>query len=571
MTEHIDSNLLNSDLRYRFEYISKFLNFTSNDITMLNTFAPVLFPRIPVIADTVYRKLFSFDITKNYFLINNEGFEGFLPRKQSTITLESAQMSFRKDMLSMYIKRVLTQRDWNDTFLQYLSQVGKMHTHKAGATSINVDYAHINALLGYLEHLLIDILWNADNFDDKTRQAIVMAVNKFFWIQNDFFTMHYLSVWKESPTATETTYSITVITTTKAKANTKKMSQDMIDDEVLSDSQSSTSSRRASLISSHMASNNARLRRNSVMGRQLSILDINENKTTKQQTPVKVLVVNGKCSEIFKSTLEDCVEECILEFTGENSIYVQKSGQTVQLPVRSRQASSLSLKEPTSNIPPSSRFQRRRSSINPFSLPPISSVLSSQNGNFSLPITTLTSAPTSRMRHQFNQPKFSLVENITEESTDIQTVIEQTQTQVTTETDSDFAHASPEERLARQSNTDSLSQTVSNSTQKSSSVQNKTSYRDRQKGYRLSDLVMLGPEYFAHVFNLPRTSRYAMQASSRQRSTTQQRKNKTDEKNNDLDRIKQDLFHRYLWTQKPQVSCRIRPITSYARSTTFVI
>ncbi|CAF5221838.1 unnamed protein product, partial [Rotaria magnacalcarata] len=59
-----------------------------------------------------------------------------------------------------------------------------------------------------------------------------------------------------------------------------------------------------------------------------------------------------------------------------------------------------------------------------------------------------------------------------------------------------------------------------------------------------------------------------MQASSRQRSTTQQRKNKTDEKNNDLDRIKQDLFHRYLWTQKPQVSCRIRPITSYARSTT---
>ncbi|CAF4510304.1 unnamed protein product, partial [Rotaria sp. Silwood2] len=171
MTEHIDSNRLNSDLRYRFEYLSKFLNFTSDDIAMLNTFAPILFPRIPVITDTVYRKLFSFDITKHYFLINNEGFEGFVPKKHGNITLESAQMTFRKDMLSMYLKRVLTQREWNDTFLQYLSHIGKMHTQKAGSLSINVDYIHINALLGYLEHLLIDVLWNGDNIDYKKREG----------------------------------------------------------------------------------------------------------------------------------------------------------------------------------------------------------------------------------------------------------------------------------------------------------------------------------------------------------------------------------------------------------------
>ncbi|CAF3706694.1 unnamed protein product, partial [Rotaria sordida] len=67
MAEHIDSNRLNSDLRYRFEYVSKFLNFTSDDIAMLNTFAPIIFPIVPVITDTVYRKLFSFDITKHYF------------------------------------------------------------------------------------------------------------------------------------------------------------------------------------------------------------------------------------------------------------------------------------------------------------------------------------------------------------------------------------------------------------------------------------------------------------------------------------------------------------------------
>jgi hypothetical protein len=198
MAEHVDGNRLNSDLRYRFDYLSKFLNFTSDDIAMLNAFAPIVFPVIPVIADTIYRKLFSFDITKQYFLIHNEGFEGFLPKKPHGITLDGPQMELRRDMLSMYLKRVLIQTDWNDTFLQFLSQIGKIHTNQGGSVSINVDYIHINALLGYLEHLLLDILCNADNIDDKTKHGILMAINKFFWIQNDFLTMHYLMSLNDS-------------------------------------------------------------------------------------------------------------------------------------------------------------------------------------------------------------------------------------------------------------------------------------------------------------------------------------------------------------------------------------
>jgi hypothetical protein len=200
MAEHIDGDRLSFDLRYRFEYLSKFLNFTQEDITMLNKFAPIVFPLIPVLSDTVYRKLFSFDITKHYFLIRNEGFEGFLSKKQCGITLASAQMELRRDMLSMYLKRVLTQREWNDTFLQYLSQVGKIHTNQAGSAPITVDYIHINALFGYLEHLLIDVLYNADNMDEKTKRGILMAINKFFCIQNDFFTKQYLMTVKDEST-----------------------------------------------------------------------------------------------------------------------------------------------------------------------------------------------------------------------------------------------------------------------------------------------------------------------------------------------------------------------------------
>ena len=198
MSEHIDNNLIQTSIRYRFDYLSKFLNFTSDDIVLLNAFAPILFPRIPVIADTVYRKLFSFDITKQYFLVRNQGFDKFCPHQEPSVTLESAQMVFRKDMLSMYLKRVLTQSDWNDTFLQYLSQVGQMHTNQAGSASINVDYVHINALLGYLEHALIEVLWKVENLEEKTRQSTILAINKFFWIQNDFFTMHFIPTEKKN-------------------------------------------------------------------------------------------------------------------------------------------------------------------------------------------------------------------------------------------------------------------------------------------------------------------------------------------------------------------------------------
>ena len=86
-----------------------------------------------------------------------------------------------------------------------------------------------------------------------------------------------------------------------------------------------------------------------------------------------------------------------------------------------------------------------------------------------------------------------------------------------------------------------------------------TTYRDRQKDYRLSDLVVFGPEYYRHVFNLPHQH---SQDSKRYRKTMP---------STELDRIKQDLFHRYLWTRKPQVSCRIRPLSTYSRTTTFVI
>ncbi|CAF3483289.1 unnamed protein product [Rotaria socialis] len=158
---------------------------------MLNTLAPIIFPSVPVIIDTIYRKLFSYDITKQHFIVRNQGFENFAATHDSNLALDSAQMLYRKDMLSMYLKRLLTQTEWNDAFLQYMTQVGQMHANKSGAGSINVDYIHINVLFGFMEHLLVDKLWNTNGIEDKNKHGMIIAVNKLFWIQNDIFSMQY--------------------------------------------------------------------------------------------------------------------------------------------------------------------------------------------------------------------------------------------------------------------------------------------------------------------------------------------------------------------------------------------
>ncbi|CAF0950009.1 unnamed protein product [Adineta steineri] len=191
MAEHIDRTRLLTNLRYNFDYISRFLNFTKDDINTLNSLAPILFPRISYIVETVYKKLCSFDITKQYFVRRNDDFEVFSSNTESNATILSAQTDFRKDMLSIYLKHILIQSEWNDAFLQFLSHVGELHGKNQNSQSINVDYIHVNALLGYLEHLILDIIWNIENMDIKRKRDSIRTINKFFWIQNHFFTMHY--------------------------------------------------------------------------------------------------------------------------------------------------------------------------------------------------------------------------------------------------------------------------------------------------------------------------------------------------------------------------------------------
>lgn len=238
--------------------------------------------------------------------------------------------------------------------------------------------------------------------------------------------------------------------------------------------------------------------------------------------------MNGTCSEIFRSALENSVEDCVLQYPGDKAVYVAKSGRAIPIPAGNVQSSVQSLREPSAPTRPSTKSAARRPTSLNHSPPHIGSARQ-QN-----PLTP-SAVAANRMRQQLVPQKFSSLGQDSFEETTIEQFPKST---------SDIPAASPV-RLTRFSHPVLPTKKTSQS-----------SYRDRQKNYRLSDLVMLGPEHYAQEFNLPRASKPRRKAQGEM---------------NELDRIKEDLFHRYLWTQKPQVSCRICPISAYTRSATFAM
>jgi hypothetical protein len=114
-------------------------------------------------------------------------------------------------------------------------------------------------------------------------------------------------------------------------------------------------------------------------------IDANETPqppVSKSTAATKVLMVNGKCSEIFRSALENSVEDCILQYGDENAVYVAKSGP---LPAGNAQHSVATLREQSGNTRQSAKSGRRRNSINLYnSLPQLGSA---RSNNFTMPVT----------------------------------------------------------------------------------------------------------------------------------------------------------------------------------------
>src|SRR5262245_47510975 len=124
--KHIDEPRLESDLGYRFGYLTEFMGFGSDDIAAIHAAAPHLAPLVPTLVDAVYEKLFGYDATSRHFVPRQSGYEGAVPNNIEELSHTHEMIQFRKQHLGRYLVALVT-RDYDAKLVGYLDMVGKMH------------------------------------------------------------------------------------------------------------------------------------------------------------------------------------------------------------------------------------------------------------------------------------------------------------------------------------------------------------------------------------------------------------------------------------------------------------
>ncbi|KAG0341735.1 hypothetical protein BG004_005924 [Podila humilis] len=196
--EHIERSQLYTDPVYRFQYVAKFMDFGDEDVDAIKGAADLIKPLVPVVVDAVYRKLHKFDITWDVMAKRHEGFKpkGDVIESSAQLQEDAEQIKFRKDMLSRYFAKLL-ENPYDERMIKYLEYVARIHTDTPTKKSkINVDLIHINALLGYVETVLIGGIKSL-NLDRDTEYKAIAAFGKLLWIQNDFFIKFYCNDGRE--------------------------------------------------------------------------------------------------------------------------------------------------------------------------------------------------------------------------------------------------------------------------------------------------------------------------------------------------------------------------------------
>lgn len=188
-TKSIDERRLESDLGYRFAYLTEFMGFSAQDVEAIHAAAPALAPLVPQLVDAVYDKLFSFDATKRHFVPRQFGYEGPAPASIDELTQEHEQIQFRKAHLGNYLKRLVTGA-YDGKMVSYLDFVGKIHTPKAGSKELNVPLVQMDALMGFVSDALLATIL-ALPLDAAAQARTLRAFNKLLWLQNDLIVRHY--------------------------------------------------------------------------------------------------------------------------------------------------------------------------------------------------------------------------------------------------------------------------------------------------------------------------------------------------------------------------------------------
>ena len=187
--QKIDEARLESDLTYRFEYLTEFVGFGAADIEAIHGAAAHLAPLVPSLVDAVYDKLFSYDATKRHFVPRQSGYEGELPEGVESLEQSHAMIEFRKQHLGRYLTSLVT-KPYDASLVAYLDVVGKIHTAKGGSEELHVPLVQMNALMGFVADALIATVFQL-GLERDAEVKTIRAFSKLLWLQNDLINRHY--------------------------------------------------------------------------------------------------------------------------------------------------------------------------------------------------------------------------------------------------------------------------------------------------------------------------------------------------------------------------------------------
>jgi hypothetical protein len=187
--KHIDEARLESDVAYRFSYLTEFMGFSLEDVAAIHGAAPLLATLVPVLVDAVYDKLHAYDATWRHFVPRQYGYEGPLPQNLAALGMDHELIRFRKQHLARYLVN-LVSKPYDGKMVTYLDMVGKMHTPKAGSDAVDVPLVQMNALLGFVADALTNAILGL-NLERHHEAQTLRAFGKLLWLQNDLINRHY--------------------------------------------------------------------------------------------------------------------------------------------------------------------------------------------------------------------------------------------------------------------------------------------------------------------------------------------------------------------------------------------
>ncbi|KAJ5746463.1 hypothetical protein N7520_011645 [Penicillium odoratum] len=182
--EHIDRKSLYVSLEERIKYLHSFLEWSSDDIEALQSGAKHLKQLIPTVVNMVYKKLLVYDITSRAFHTRTTVSEE--EPEEDYLTEETPQIQRRKMFLRWYLVRLCSDPTSME-FWRYLNKVGQMHSGQVRQAPLNIEYIHLGVCLGYVQDIFTEAIMTHPVLSLRRKIALLRAINKIIWIQNDLF------------------------------------------------------------------------------------------------------------------------------------------------------------------------------------------------------------------------------------------------------------------------------------------------------------------------------------------------------------------------------------------------